>query len=481
MQQHPRNKRVIMKSKIGLVLFLVCAMNMLVLAQTDSTRALSFPAFLTLVKKNHPVAKQAELLLKSAKAAEQAARGSFDPKLFYDFNGKFFDDKNYYELGEGGFSVATNIGLELKAGYEQNSGIYLNPENTTPANGLVYTKFSMPFLQGLIIDERRAILKQAKIFNELSEVERLAVLNELMYNAGKAYWDWQLAYLNLRVFNEAVQTAQQRFEGVKKSWSFGDRPAIDTVEALIQLQDRIINFQQGRLEFITKGLMLSNFLWMENNVPVIITEKTIPEKYVENGELGLNLSKRVKQLDSLVNNHPELRVYEFKLKQLQVDRRLKQDKLKPRLNVNYNPLYNPENLSAGFLNNYKYGVSLGFPLFLRKERGELAMARIKIDQLNFETGNKRNELLNKTKVSVNEFNNLANQIAIYDKNVLNYERLWDSEKRLFEQGESSLFMMNSREMSMINARLKLNEMINKNQKAMLEAQYSFGLLNSLYE
>jgi hypothetical protein len=58
--------------------------------------------------------------------------------------------------------------------------------------------------------------------------------------------------------------------------------------------------------------------------------------------------------------------------------------------------------------------------------------------------------------------------------------LWESEKRLFEQGESSLFMMNSREMSMINARLKLNEMIYKNQKALLEADYSFGLLNSMY-
>jgi hypothetical protein len=83
-------------------------------------------------------------------------------------------------------------------------------------------------------------------------------------------------------------------------------------------------------------------------------------------------------------------------------------------------------------------------------------------------------------VSVNEFNNLLGQIDIYDKNVINYERLWESEKRLFEQGESSLFMMNSREMSMINARLKLNEMIYKNQKALLEADYSFGLLNSMY-
>jgi len=469
-----------MKSRSIYWVLMICALTQNLRAQNDSTRVLRFNEFLGLVKKHHPVAKQAGLLLKSAKAAEQAARGSFDPKLFYELNDKFYDSKNYYQLGEGGFSVATNIGLEVKAGYEQNEGIYLNPENTVPGNGLLYTKFSLPLLQGLIIDERRAALKQAKILNELSEVERLALLNQLMYNAGKAYWDWQLAYINLKVFNEAVVTAQIRFEGVKKSWSFGDRPAIDTVEANIQLQDRIINYQQGRLDFITKGLMLSNFLWIDNDVPVVITEKTIPEPYIPNGALAVNLNLRVKQMDSLMNNHPELKVYEFKLKQLQVDKRLKQDKLKPRLNVNYNPLYNPDNLSAGFMNNYKYGISVGFPVFLRKERGELAMARIKIDRIGLETGNKRNELLNKTKVSVNEFNNLLGQIDIYDKNVINYERLWESEKRLFEQGESSLFMMNSREMSMINARLKLNEMIYKNQKALLEADYSFGLLNSMY-
>jgi hypothetical protein len=64
--------------------------------------------------------------------------------------------------------------------------------------------------------------------------------------------------------------------------------------------------------------------------------------------------------------------------------------------------------------------------------------------------------------------------------VSNYERLWQSEKRLFDSGESSLFMINSREMSYINAQIKLNEIINKNKKAALDTEYSFGLLNTIY-
>ena len=41
-------------------------------------------------------------------------------------------------------------------------------------------------------------------------------------------------------------------------------------------------------------------------------------------------------------------------------------------------------------------------------------------------------------------------------------------------------MINSREMSYINARIKLNEIINKNKKAALETEYAFGLLHTIY-
>lgn len=468
-----------LKSKLSTLLMLLL-IAITSNGQQDSLTVLRFVDFLQLVKQHHPLAKQAELITKSADATTLAAKGNFDPKLFYDFRNKFYDSKNYYELGNGGFKIPTWFGLELKGGYEQNQGNYLNPENTVPNQGLVYSQISLPLLQGLIIDERRATLKQAKLFQELSVFDKINTINELLYKAGKAYWEWQLTYTNLQVHQNAVTISQERFSAVKKTSTLGDRPAIDTVEANIQLQDRIINLQQALMDYRTKSLLLSNYLWLENDVPIELTEKTIPEIATEKYEKEEMLLTNVFKIDSLVNAHPNLKMYDFKLKQLTVEKKLKQDKLKPSLNVNYNPLFNAENINMGYQNNYKWGVTVGFPILLRKERGDLQLTKIKIATTTYENLNKRNELLNKVKSTINEYNIYKNQIAIYSKNVVNYERLWQSEKRLFDSGESSLFMINSREMSYINAQLKLNEIINKNKKAALDAEYSFGLLNTIY-
>lgn len=473
------NKRNKMKRNRNVCLVLViCLWSMNTYGQADTLQQLSLTQFLQLVKQFHPVAKQANLISETAVANKLSARGAFDPKLFYDFKNKFYEDKNYYTLGNGGFYIPTWFGLEFKAGYERNAGYYLNPENAMPDQGLLYTKVSVPLLQGLLIDERRATLKQAKLFVEMSDFDRINVLNELLYRAGKAYWDWYLAYANLKIYENAVVLSETRFEAVRKTFQFGDRPAIDTVEAHIQLQDRTINLQQAYMEFRTKSLLLSNFLWIANDTPIELSNKTIPAAATDGNERYFNLDVAV--IDSLIGNHPNLRIYDFKIAQLKIEERLKQDKLKPKLNVNYNPLFSAENLNLSNQNNYKWGMSLGFPILLRKERGDLQLTRIKIENTLYEIKGKRIELLNKTKASINEFANYKIQIDIYSKNVNNYERLWQSEKKLFERGESSLFMINSREMSYINAQIKLNEIINKNKKASLETVYSFGLLSASY-
>ena len=445
--------------------------------QTDSTVELSLPNFLQLVKKNHPLAKQASLINKTADANTLLARGNFDPKLFYEFNNKYFNEKNYYELGNGGFKIPTWYGIEVKAGFEQNQGEFINPQNNVPQQGLLYSQISIPLLQGLIIDDRRATLKQAKIFEALSEFDKINMLNELLNKAGKSYWDWYLSYVNVKVFQNAVTIGQDRAEAVKRLSILGDRPAIDTVEATIQLQDRIINLQVALMEYRTKSLLLSNFLWLENEVPIELTDKTIPSAYKSTDDF---LFSYVNNIDSLINIHPSLKMYDFKLQQLEIEKNYKQDKLKPSLNVNFNPLFDASSLNTGYVNNYKWGLTFGFPILLRKERGDLQLTKIKIDYVSFENRNKRNELLNKTKATINEFNNYKTQIVVFSNNLLNYEQLWKSEKQLFDAGESSLFMINSREMSFINAQIKLNEIINKNKKAAFDVEYSYGLLYSIY-
>ena len=456
-----------------LFLFVILSWTFICEGQNDSLIRLNLPNFLELVKQNHPLAKQANLLIDNAEANTLKARGGFDPKLYYDFRNKFYDSKNYYEVSNGGVEIPTWYGISFKAGLENGNGQFLNPENSVPPQGLMYAQISLPLLQGLVIDERRATLKQAKVFQQLSQFEQRNLINELLYKAGKTYWDWYLAFVNKQVIVNAVELSRIRLNAVVQSVKYGDRPAIDTVEANIQLQDRLLLLQQAELEYFSQSLMLSNFIWLENDIPLIISEKTIPDTaFVSTIDFNWSIEKT----DSLINMHPNLKMYEFKLSHLAIERKLKQEMLKPNVQFNYNPLLSTQNRNMGFQNDYKWGMAVGFPVLLRKERGDLKMTNIKIEQTKYENSNKRNELVNKTSASINAFKSYISQQELYTQNVLNYRNLWLSEKRLFDTGESSLFMINSREISYINAQMKLNEITNKNRKAALEVEYTIGML-----
>jgi hypothetical protein len=52
----------------------------------------------------------------------------------------------------------------------------------------------------------------------------------------------------------------------------------------------------------------------------------------------------------------------------------------------------------------------------------------------------------------------------------------EGEQNKFSAGESSLFMVNSRELGYINAQIKYLELLTKNRKAVLGTEYSLGVL-----
>lgn len=420
-------------------------------AQTTIIDKLSYNDFLNIVKENHPIAKQASLLLKNAEANKLSAKGNFDPKIYYDFQNKYFNSKNYYQLSNGGFHIPTWYGVDFKLGKENNFGQNINPQNSTPNNGLLYTQISVPVFQGLLIDERRAALKKAALFETMSSFEKTNAINELISYAGKSYWDWQLSYVNLQVIQNAIKIAQQRFEAVKRTTELGDRPIVDTIESFIQLQERVMSLQEAQLDYNNKSLSLSNFLWLTDNTPIELTDKIIPAIYPTSLENDNTKYLSENNLDSIIELHPEMKLYQLKLKQFEIDKQLKADKLKPVFNLNYNPLAELAKSNWLSVNNYKWGFTVGFPLFLRKERGELKMAKIKIDNTISQNANKRNSIKNLIKSKQNEVITLKKQYDLYFKTVNNYEQLWLAEKKLFDAGESSLFMINSREMSYINA------------------------------
>ena len=424
----------------------------------------------------HPIVKQANLLSEMGRQEIRLARGFFDPKLAANHEFKDFKNQNYFNTWNAEVKIPTIFGPDFKIGFEQNSGVYLNPKESTPNSGLLYAGIVMPIAQGLLFDERRAILKQAQYMSRMLEAERIKAINKIVLQATKDYWQWYAAHKQLQIARKGVNLARIRYEAVKARIIQGDLAAIDSVEAKITLQEREILFNNSTVFWNNARLILSNHLWDADSQPLELSQNTVPTDNIH--ELG-----QTDQLETLLQyareNHPELLKLDFKIKQLEIGRRFAIEMLKPVINLNYNflgqsPFFDEANSGAFFRNNYKYGIEFFFPLFLRKERAKLAQTNIKIKQGRFELSQLNREILNDISAIYNDLQNLRNQLRLQEQMVNNYQTLLNGEQIKFLNGESSLFLVNSREAKLLEGEQKLVDFQFKYAKAFAELLWAAG-------
>lgn len=438
-----------MKSRLFYI-FIIIWSSLNLLGQ-NNPKEFTYNEFLGYVKKYHPLVKQADLKLNEAQANLMQARGAFDPKIEVDFNEKQFKDNQYYSILNSSFKIPTWYGIELKAGFDNAEGMYVNPENTLPNSGLTSFGISVPVGQGLFINQRMADIRKAKIAQSLNAAERKLQAIEVLHEASVSYVNWKRAFDEMKLYENYLVNATTRYKGVEKLISEGDKPAIDSIEAGILVKTRLLNLEDAKLKLTKAKLELSNYLWLENNVPLELNDDLIPE---------ITLSKTIKevlQVNELspidLNNHPKIQALDAKIAMLKVDKKLKANALLPKLDVSYNYLSEPSYIDNYRFEDYKIGVNFSFPLFLRKERAGVKLANIKIQDSEFGLQFERKSLENKIKSQQQEITSLEKQREYIRKLVQDYNTLLNAEDRLFEMGESSLFIINSRENTLVTSQL----------------------------
>ncbi len=456
--------------RIGLYLIFFSVSFASVQAQEVDT--LTFIDFINIVKKNHPVTVQARLLEDLGKAKKKQAFGGFDPKLEAEFDRKFYDGTEYYSFLTPQLKLPLWYGIELKGSYAKSEGVYLNPENKLPKEGLSYAGLSFQLGKGLLMDKRRAAFKQAKVFEQASENEQIRILNDLFQDAGEHYINWRKEYLTAKVYDHALNLAKIRFEAVKNGFLGGDKPAIDTVEALVAVQQREIQWQQAQLELQQAKYTLGTFLWLTDNLPVASEKLNIrPENEIE-----IPLSAQ----GSVINN-PKLLSYKFKISDLNMERRLKAENLKPELGITLGLLNQGRSLLRDLNPTYwndhnKVNVRFSFPLTFSQARGDLAETEIKIRQAELERDLVENDLQNKISQNTAELASLKYQLNVLNDTYKASEQLLKGEEMRFRLGESSLFLVNSRETKLIEVEEKLLAVEAKLKKAQLKALWLNGSL-----
>ena len=341
---------------------------------------------------------------------------------------------------------------------------------------------AVPLAKGLLMDSRRATLKQSKIFRQQSVSEQQNTINNLLNDAYASYWNWAKEYEVYKILTNAVLINEQRFALVKIGFRQGDRAAIDTIEALAQLQ----NFQYLQSESLVQlrnaNVALSAFLWLENNMFYQLKDDVKPNEEW----LRLNVTIiPIEPLNDILANarrtHPKLSIFLFKLQGLEVERRLKFQSLLPTLNVKANLLNRGYDVFKGvnpgfYENNNKFGIDFGLPLRLSEGRGSYRIAKLKIAETNLDLSLTQQEIENKIRFYYNEVFGLQRQITIYEQAYRNYQTLLRGEEIRFREGESTLFLLNIRENKVLETLQKLTELRAKFYKAEVALQWAAGQL-----
>lgn len=427
---------------------------------------LTYEEYLGYVKKFHPVVKSANLIISNAQANLMMARGGFDPKIEVDFDKKQFKNTDYYSILNSSFKIPTWYGIEFKAGFNNSEGVYLNPENSIPNQGISSFGISVPVGQGLLINQRMADIRKAKIQLNLSQAERKLQAISILYDASVAYFNWKRNYSEVQLYESYLINAEKRLTGVSSLILNGDKPAIDSVEANIIVRNRKLSLEDSRLKLAKSKLELSNFLWLENNLPLELQDTIIPEKEL-NDKIKITLKTDGFVFDEAqLVNHPKIKALENKIQILDIERKLKVNSLLPKINLDYQYLSVPQSFTySNFLynnfNDYNLGLNFYFPLFLRKERGSVKLAKNKIQDTQFELNLERVQLVNKIKAQQTEINSLEKQLKLINELVADYSTMLTSEDRLFSFGESSIFLINSRENNLIVSQLNALSLENR--------------------
>lgn len=448
-------------------------------SQNLSTKQLSLADFQSMVIKNHPISKKISLKTDLAEFFLMKAKGEFDPKLSSSIYQKYTNEATEISLIGTQLKANTRSPISLASGYDLNNGFGLNPQNETGVNGITYAGISFSVLQGLLTDPSRTELKKTELFQELTVYEQQILMNDLLYYSGKVYWDWFLAFHAQSLYADASDLALQRLNFVKQSSLLGDRPAFDTLEASIFYNSMELLSQQSQMEYENARLTLSLFLWDENLNPLQLQDSVIPPSMdqINPDDTLLNM---IANLKNQLINHPEIKKYDNYLDNMFLDKKLYKEQIKPVLDLKYNFFTKSLNYDPIVsTQNYTWGLNFQMPLFLRKERANLKIIDLKMKENEYERQYKIQSIQADFEKSINRWELLSDQLSQWKLMVQNYQTLSNGELELFTMGESSIFLMNTRQVNYLNAKMKYLELISKNNESILAIFKSAGVLNQL--
>jgi outer membrane protein TolC len=421
--------------------------------------AFPFPAFVERILAAHPVAQQAKLVVEQARSELRTAWGAFDPTVTASWDQKRFGGTQYYSYLDAEMKIPLPIGADVTLAYDRTLGKYINPDRRTNNGGTFEAGISIPLGQRIVTDERRNALSQARAARDASAADQTAMLNKLLYSAAKDYGAWYESWRRRAIAADGEALASFRLQAVRRRVASGESAPIDTIEALLEVQRRQVTRFEAEAALFMSTLGVTAYLWDDAGRPAPLPARAAPT-LVGIGGARVDSSALDGLIELATRRNPDLLKVKARVQQAQAQRLFSTQALLPLAEAKLYGLSDKDD-DGTFLdgdrlgNNFKSGLSVKSPLLFLRESGRYSAAGQKLEYQRLELDRLRRDVEIDTREAIFEIANLERMLAVQTANVRNTRSLRDAEQIRYDNGESTLLVVNLRERLVLDESIKL--------------------------
>jgi outer membrane protein TolC len=419
----------------------------------------TFGEFLDAVLARHPVARQAELIARQARMDLRAAWGAFDPTISAKWDQKRFGGSTYYNYVDAEVKIPTGVGADVTLAFDRTLGRFFNPDRRTTGAGTFEAGVSIPLGQRLITDERRNALQQARAAADVGAADQLAIVNKLLFTASKDYGFWYETWRRRAIAEEGEALARFRLLGVRRRVSNGESPPIDTVEAILEVQRREVTRFEAENSLYLAELAVMAYLWDDRTRPVTLPPDAKP---VLDGidRAGIDSTRLAGLLDQATRRNPDLAKVAARIRGAEAQRLFTLQGLLPFAEAKLSGLAEQGTDVAFFDgdrldNNYKASLMFRSPLLFLRESGRFAQAGQRLEFQKLELTRLQRDVEFDARAAIFDLSNLERLLVRQRGNVRMAGMLRDAEQIRYENGESTLLVLNIRERLVLDESIKL--------------------------
>ncbi len=326
-------------------------------------------------------------------------------------------------------------------------------ENYTNRLGEVKVGALYSLLRDRLVDERRTRRTLAAGDIDIARFEREAVAIGVQRRAIDAYQNWVAAGLRLRAYRDLLQLSESRRGGLARQVQLGARPDILLAENDQNLVRRRALVVRAEGDFQAAANALSLYFRDINGDPIMVGPERLPS---DTGALaGVAAAVR----DDFARRRPDLQMLLARIDQGSARLALAQNDLRPRLDLRGEMGKDVGPVGLGGASRTPLEAAVGFrfslPLQNRAAKGRIVEAQAEMDALAARSRFLRDQITVEVEgiaIGVDAAEKLAT-IAEQERQLA--ERLAAAERRRFELGSSDFFLVNQREETANDARVRL--------------------------